>query len=65
MEMWRKMVALARMVLSETTVHYLPDGENPPCGSDACTEVCSDDPDEVEGCTDCLMEAVRALPDDK
>ena len=65
MDMGKKMQALARMVLSETTVHYAPDGENPPCGYDARTEVCSDDPDEVEGCIDCLMEAVRALPDDK
>ena len=64
MDMRKKMRVFARMVFSETTVHYSPDGANPPCGDDARTEVCSDDPDEVEGCIDCLREAVRALPDD-
>ncbi len=64
MDMQRKMQALARMVLSETAVHYAPDGENPLCGDDVGSEVCSDDSDEVEGCIDCLMQAVKALPDD-
>ena len=58
MDIEEKMKALARMVFSTTAVHYAPDGETPVCGEAMETEVVSDDPGQVAGCTDCLKRAV-------
>lgn len=62
MDVSEKMTALARAVLSTAVVHFAPDGVNPICSDDMGTGECSPDPGRVEGCIDCLMQAVSAKP---
>ena len=60
MEIEEKTKALARAVFSTSVVHFAPDGKTPVCGEVMETEVVSDDPGQVAGCTDCLKRAVVA-----
>ena len=43
-------------------VHYGP-GDRPLCGNDSVTAVYTDDPNQVQGCEDCLELVAEGLQD--